>query len=748
MSDTAFFSKENLKQKALPFLLTSLLMAAITNLYTESFFNFYTLLSLLLTTGVYAMCDFMMKHKKLAVPVYLLAMTATGILSLAILYTAPSVFDVFEWFMTGGETIDTIPQFMLPVIISLGFFLSSVTYYFSHVIYRTAIFTLVSLIPCAIYVKAAQAIPTFTISAIAILNIFIFIASRRKEHMQKHVIKGAYGFTAYTDFAVAAVLIALLLPKPSVAPYYEKFEEFSNRFTFWGKQNGTTGEYMLHSGNADDYQYLESKLIYNVYTTTPQYFKIQVFDTYDADKRWWTASDTLDSGWAQWQNNASQQNLNSLYKLYTESGSEILALQKNEVPSLRFDTSKIAQVHSVDYPSQFLIAPVRTSKAVINDRPNESILRSNSYELFPSSTSIFAGESFNLSYYDENFAKKSGWLTSGMCDITAEEFSDILSKALEYCVYEIEDHKNDPLFRTARAYADEAAQAADFAPQNYEPASEEIQHIAAEITDGLVYDHEKAAAIEAYFNNNNFIYDLGYRADQELDTPEYFITQSKRGTCSDFATAFCLLARSSGLTVRYVEGFVCRRAENTPNLYQIRTEDAHAYAEVYIPGAGWIVYDASSVDRTENTDGNISEDENGKLDFLSTFIICLAVFISIVMVVILIAFIPTIERAVFSLRLRALPAEKGIILIYGRLSSSVARLCDKDTSVMTSSQLGEYVLSYTGISADDIILPFEKVCYGGLTAEKAEIEIADRLHKDITAQIKKINKEKRKNKGR
>ncbi|MBQ8827452.1 MAG: transglutaminase domain-containing protein [Oscillospiraceae bacterium] len=743
----AFFSKENIKRKALPFLFTTVLMASLSNLYTDSALSLYTMLSALIVLGVFAMCDFMMKHKKLAVPVYLLAMFTTGFVMLSVMSLAPRRIEFFEWFMTGGETIDTIPQFMLPVVIGFSFFLSSVSYYFSHVIYRAAIFTLISLIPCAIYVKAAQVVPTVLISLIAMLNIFIFIAHRRQEHSKKHILKGAYGMTAYTDFAVAAVLIALLLPKPSVTPYYEKFEEFSNRFAFWGKTSGMTGEYMEHSGNADNYQELESKLIYNVYTDTPQYFRIQVFDKYDPENRWWTASGRLGGEVMQWETNASQQNLTSLYKLYSQSQSDILDRQNSNAADFEKDSLKYARVQAVDFPSQFIIAPSRTAKAALTDRPNETILRSSGYEVFPASSSVRSNGLFDLNYYDENYAESSGWLSSGLCDMTAEEFDALLTELLEYLVYETEDYKDDPLFRTAKAYAEESKQAAYFSASKYEPVSAEIQRLSDEITAGLVYDYEKAAALEAYFNEAGFIYDLGYRAEAALDTPEYFLTQSKRGSCSDFATAFCLLARGAGLTVRYVEGFICRPSETYAGLYEIRTEDAHAYAEVYIPGAGWITYDAAAVDRTENTGDDASDSENTEPDFLTIFIICLAIFISLAAVILLIAFMPVIERAVFSLRLKTLPPEKGIILIYGRLSSTVERLCDKETAPMTSAQLGEYVLSYTGISADSIILPFEKVCYGGLSAEKADIEIADRLHKDITAEIKRINKEKRKTKN-
>lgn len=744
MQNNSFFSKDNLKRKALPYLFTSALMAAITNLYLDTFFNIYTLAAMLITAAVYAMCDFMTKHKILAVPVYLLASFASGAAMVMLLMTAPSPIMIFEWFMTGGETVDTIPQFMLIVIIGFGFFISSVTYYFSHVIYRAAIFTLLSLIPCAIYVKAAQGIPLAIVSVIAALNVFIFIADTQRKHAENYIIKGGSRITAYVDFAVAAALIAILIPKPSVAPYYEKFEEFSNRFAFWGKANGISGEYMKHSGNADAYQEMENKLIYNITTDTPQYLKIQVFDKYDDENNWWTVSSRLGNGVKDWEINASHQNFRNLYKIYEQSGSSILEKLKNE--SLSVDDRIInAHVQAVDYPSQFVIAPQRTAIALLTDRPNETILRSDGYELFPSVSSIRSNGSFDLYYFDENFARDSAWLTSGLCDISHEEFSSIITEALVYFVYETDgDYEKDPLYKATRAFGEEAAQAENFAAEEYAPVSDEIQQLADEITAGLVYDHEKAAAIEQYFSSG-FIYDLAFSPDKEYDTPEYFLLNSKRGTCSDFATAYCLLARGAGLTVRYVEGFTCDPSEVTAGLYEIYTEDAHAYPEVYIPGAGWIIYEPTPASNSASAAGSDTE-ENKEPDYLAIFIICLGVFISIAATVLLIILMPSIERKVFSLRVKRTAPQKGIIMIYGRLALTVEKLCGKETAVMTSAQLGEYIHEYTDLSADGIIIPFEKACYGGLTVEKTEITEADALLKQLTSAIKAVNKERRRRK--
>lgn len=117
----------------------------------------------------------------------------------------------------------------------------------------------------------------------------------------------------------------------------------------------------------------------------------------------------------------------------------------------------------------------------------------------------------------------------------------------------------------------------------------QVQELAYEITKDCSTDWEKALALQTYFEENGFVYDLSYKAPD--DSVEYFLFEGKTGTCSDYASAYVLMARSAGLTCRYAEGFV-------PNAeyggeYVVRTDCGHAYPEVYIPNVGYVVMEAT-----------------------------------------------------------------------------------------------------------------------------------------------------------
>lgn len=120
-----------------------------------------------------------------------------------------------------------------------------------------------------------------------------------------------------------------------------------------------------------------------------------------------------------------------------------------------------------------------------------------------------------------------------------------------------------------------------------------IQELADEITAGLDSGYDKARAIERWFGEAEFVYDLEF-VPAELGV-EYFLFNSRRGICSDYASAMTLLARAAGLPARYCEGYAIASDTYDPEtgLYNITSKQAHAYTQIYLPGGGWIDFDAT-----------------------------------------------------------------------------------------------------------------------------------------------------------
>lgn len=96
------------------------------------------------------------------------------------------------------------------------------------------------------------------------------------------------------------------------------------------------------------------------------------------------------------------------------------------------------------------------------------------------------------------------------------------------------------------------------------------------------------SAIKNYFQDN-FSYTLspGATPDNE-DFIDYFLTKQKKGYCSYFATAGTQLLRMFGFPARYVEGYIVLPSQYNKNGIDIKDNSAHAWAEAYISGIGWL----------------------------------------------------------------------------------------------------------------------------------------------------------------
>jgi transglutaminase-like putative cysteine protease len=74
-------------------------------------------------------------------------------------------------------------------------------------------------------------------------------------------------------------------------------------------------------------------------------------------------------------------------------------------------------------------------------------------------------------------------------------------------------------------------------------------------------------------------------------TTPFEVYTHRRGVCQDFTNLFICLARLLGLPARYVCGYLWTGPKN-PN--QRQAEASHAWAQVYLPEAGWKGFDPTN----------------------------------------------------------------------------------------------------------------------------------------------------------
>ncbi|RCW51857.1 transglutaminase-like domain-containing protein [Paenibacillus prosopidis] len=136
--------------------------------------------------------------------------------------------------------------------------------------------------------------------------------------------------------------------------------------------------------------------------------------------------------------------------------------------------------------------------------------------------------------------------------------------------------------------------------------------LASEIAGGGVTSrYDQVKAIEDYLRES-YTYTLEDSAvpPKGADFVDYFLFEQRKGYCVHFSSAMVVLLRTQGIPARWVKGFTSGTpAQESSSVegaagesgseqgssklvnYEVRGSDAHAWVEVYFPGAGWVPFD-------------------------------------------------------------------------------------------------------------------------------------------------------------
>jgi transglutaminase-like putative cysteine protease len=91
------------------------------------------------------------------------------------------------------------------------------------------------------------------------------------------------------------------------------------------------------------------------------------------------------------------------------------------------------------------------------------------------------------------------------------------------------------------------------------------------------------------FLQENYVYSLTAENDSENPVMS-FLTETKSGHCSLYASAMTLIMRELGFPARYCTGFVVNPA-GTEGHVTLRARNLHAWCEVYLGELGWVTFD-------------------------------------------------------------------------------------------------------------------------------------------------------------
>ncbi|MDP1734625.1 MAG: DUF3488 and transglutaminase-like domain-containing protein [Sulfuritalea sp.] len=113
------------------------------------------------------------------------------------------------------------------------------------------------------------------------------------------------------------------------------------------------------------------------------------------------------------------------------------------------------------------------------------------------------------------------------------------------------------------------------------------------------------AEAENLFNRQLLIYTLNPPL-LGPDMVDEFLFDTKRGFCEHFAAAFVFALRAAGVPARVVAGYQGGEINPVDGFLVVRQYDAHAWAEVWIAGRGWVRIDPTAISAPSRINSNLA----------------------------------------------------------------------------------------------------------------------------------------------
>ena len=545
-----------------------------------------------LSAGVFMLFYALRRHKGFAA----LAAMALGFVCMTLLHMGQNNRggnNIMDYIFTASSFFD--PFFAGASIVIFSVIVGFVCCYFSVYSPRPCFLMLPSFIPLILSARTAGGIPEgmlifmlagFAASAAAMAhpefpadNIYI----NDKRSVRERII------AVLTSGAVLAGLLAVL-PRSDKTPQGDYLDNvFSETGGYYAASERLTNFLMSSSVNTGANS-PQGNLLFVAKSQSPMMVVRWAFDEYYGSGGWRTTRE-FDTGYADWQTTGARRSAAELvYRLKNASEAGKLKEYSALLKDVPYSVSSI-DGHSVTGGEDALSAEVGI--AIRDGSQTSVIIHPN--QTFRLKVEEYSGRSFRTMrdeiFTESNLQNNAVYTMDYFADLPNEEFIRAMEKTDFGRLITDAAEENVITNSTANAFLDEMEFARRYREVTYgKGMTKSIEELAEAITADLDSDYDKALAIERWFGESGFIYNMDF-VPAVVDA-EYFLFDSKTGICSDFATAATLIARAAGLTARYTEGFnLSEKVLGEDGLFYVTDSQAHAVTSIYMDGYGWITID-------------------------------------------------------------------------------------------------------------------------------------------------------------
>jgi hypothetical protein len=120
------------------------------------------------------------------------------------------------------------------------------------------------------------------------------------------------------------------------------------------------------------------------------------------------------------------------------------------------------------------------------------------------------------------------------------------------------------------------------------------RQLAAQIAEGNETPYDITQAITQYLRRNYKYAETIPALPANQEAIDWFLFDLRTGFCNYYATAEIVLLRALGIPARLAVGYAVGVSTDTPELFNVRQLDAHAWPEVYFPGIGWVEFEPTA----------------------------------------------------------------------------------------------------------------------------------------------------------
>lgn len=715
---------------------TAVVMMAIMYHYSKILTAVYGLAAIVVGALVFRVFDYMMSHKIIGTLYYLMVTSLFILFARGCMELGKSGYQLSfaVWFITPQAAVDYNGMYTLAIFLMFMIFMSSVIYYFTRVRYRIFMGFLIFMIPFAIYGKEAETMPILFIIMMTVGYIALMVYFRQLKDSDSIVVaEKKETWKSVGIYAVIFASVAAFVPKPeadtdrSVLESLISAERFTDRLVSMlsaFRDTSSGGQYRDVDNNTPLYYALANEELH---------LKTSTFSTYDYSSDSWHTEEYDTASAAVYDNTPAD--IGQTGKL-TEAimlaasldrdFSEKYGLDEYEDEKITLPDEREVTLYSVYGSTQYAPVPQLAESLIDTNSGKElnlietGLIRTDGrFDRFATFTFRYSADTF---FADE--------INKKITDIiSASDYEELLSDAEavfdangEYSVFDEYSQLIDDEYWRYRSY-DLLLEYGD---------NERIHDLAMEITDGLESDYDKAKAIEIYFLQNGFVYDLDY-VKSRGENAESFLFNTKRGVCFEYATAMVLLARAAGIPARYCEGYLMSETYESDSFdanFVITPKTAHGFPELYIKGFGWIYFEPTIAP---------SDDSGKKMTLAQTLMISGVIIISVLLAIfIFIKLYPLISHKLFIIKYRkkdpnnsVFAAMRRVFRIYGI------------SAVNTSHEAAMKVKEISGADIFALANLFDEAVYGESILDKEDREKALNVYVSAYEAFREIRTERR-----